>query len=266
MSIALVTGCNKGIGFFIARGLCEKGYAVIMGCRDAAKAGEAESIIRTDFPDAVLYHVTIDLSKPSTIGAAAAEIKDRFGPDLDVLVNNAGFAYTTNSTVPFSTQAEVSTAINYRGTRNMCDTFAPLMKKGGRVVNVSSTLGRLTIIHNDVLKKRWLAAASGDDIDILVGEFVAHTKKGDFAKLGWPESAYGVSKLANTTYTRVFGKTHPEIHVFACCPGWCRTEMSGNEGPRSAQEGADTPLWLATSSECLEHIPQGGFAADRKAV
>lgn len=266
MSTALVTGCNKGIGFCIARGLCEKGYAVIMGCRDTAKAGEAENKIKADFPNAVLDHVTIDLSNPSTIGAAAAQIKAKYAPGIDVLVNNAGFAYTQDSTVPFHTQAEVSTAINYRATRTMCETFAPLIKKGGRIVNVSSTVGRLNIIQSDDLKKRWLAAASEDDVDILVGEFVTHTKSGDFAKLGWPESAYGVSKLANTTFTRIFGKSHPEIHVYACCPGWCRTDMTLQEGFKSAQEGADTPLWLATSDECLSSIPQGGFAADRKAL
>ncbi|KPA80431.1 putative short chain dehydrogenase [Leptomonas pyrrhocoris] len=266
MSIALVTGCNKGIGFYIARGLCEKGYAVIMGCRDAAKAKEAESRIKTDFPGAVLHHVTVDLSKPSTVAAAAIEVKSTFGPAIDILVNNAGFAYKTDSTVPFHTQAEVSAAINYRATRAMCESFAPLIKKGGRIVNVSSTAGTLSIIHGDALKKRWLAADSGDDIDFLVGEFLAHTKTSDFEQLGWPASAYGVSKLANTTFTRVFGKAHPEIHIFACCPGWCRTDMSSQEGLKSAQEGADTPLWLATSSECLNVIPQGGFAADRKAI
>lgn len=266
MSTALVTGCNKGIGYSVARGLCEKGYAVIMGCRDEARAHEAESKLKADCPGAVLYHVTIDLAKPSTIGDAAAHVKDKFGPVLDVLVNNAGIAYSHDSTVPFYTQAEVSTAINYRGTRTVCETFAPLMKKGGRVVNISSSLGRLNIIESDALKKRWLNAGSGDDIDALVDEFLTHTKTGDFRQLGWPESAYGVSKLANTTYTRVFGKSHPDIHVFACCPGWCRTDMTVNRGLKSASEGADTPLWLATSPECLSVIPQGGFVSERKSV
>ena len=266
MTIALVTGCNKGIGFYIARGLCDKGYAVIMGCRDAGRAGEAEQKIKADFPTAVLHHVTIDLSRTSSIDSAAAEVKDRFGPVIDVLVNNAGFAYHTDSKVPFHTQAEVSVGINYRATRTMCEAFAPLIKKGGRIVNVSSTLGTLSIIESDALKKRWLAAASGNDIDVLVDEFLMHTKAGDFKQLGWPESAYGVSKLANTTYTRVFAKAHPEIHVFACCPGWCRTDMTVHKGMKTAQEGADTPLWLATSSECLNTISQGGFASDRKAL
>ncbi|KPI89818.1 putative short chain dehydrogenase [Leptomonas seymouri] len=266
MLTALVTGCNKGIGFYIARGLCEKGYTVIMGCRDATRAREAERKIKADFPNAFVHHVIIDLSKLSTMEAAAAEVKNEFGCTIDVLVNNAGFAYTVDSTVSFHTQAEDSVAINYRGTRAMCDTFAPLIKRGGRIVNISSTAGAVNIIASDTLKKRWLAAASGDSIDILVNEFLAHTKTNDFEQLGWPKSAYGVSKLAITTYTRVFGWAHPEVHVFACCPGWCRTDMSTHQGQKSAQEGADTPLWLATSSDCLDVIPQGGFVADRKAI
>ncbi len=36
-----------------------------------------------------------------------------------------------------------------------------------------------------------------------------------------------------------------KIMVNACCPGWCKTDMSSHQGPKSAADGADTPCWLA---------------------
>lgn len=39
-----------------------------------------------------------------------------------------------------------------------------------------------------------------------------------------------------------------KIMVNACCPGWCQTDMSSWRGPKTAQEGADTPVMLALRS------------------
>ncbi|KAK7195479.1 short chain dehydrogenase [Novymonas esmeraldas] len=237
-----------------------------MGCRDAAKARGAERELRAACPGADLHQVKLDIADTLSIADAAATVQQEFPSGVDVVVNNAGFAYHSDSTVPFATQAEVSTTINYRGTRSVCEAFAPLLKKGGRIVNVSSTLGSLGMLADGALRQRWERTGAFDDIDALVAEFVAHAKTGDFQKLGWPESAYGVSKLALTQYTRVLAALHPEIHVYACCPGWCRTDLSSNTGLKSAQDGADTPLWLASSPECLAAIPQGSFVADRRVV
>jgi len=37
------------------------------------------------------------------------------------------------------------------------------------------------------------------------------------------------------------------LQVNAVCPGWCRTNMAGDKAPRSAEQGASTPVWLATT-------------------
>lgn len=264
MPTALVTGCNKGIGFAIAQGLCEKGYIVIMGCRDSTKAQHAEAAIKETCPSAAIHHVTLDITDLATVGAAAATVHRKFPSGIDVLVNNAGFAYHRDSTAPFATQAQVSVAINYSGSRAVCEALLPFLRPEGRIVNISSSLGALRIIHDPGLQKRWGDANSTADIDALVSEFVAHSRNGDLQAQGWPESAYGVSKLALTTYSRVLGAAHPELHVYACCPGWCRTDLTSNSGVKTAQQGADTPLWLAASSECLASIPQGAFVSDRR--
>ena len=39
------------------------------------------------------------------------------------------------------------------------------------------------------------------------------------------------------------------VNCVLCCPGWCRTDLGGAKAPRTTEDGADTPVWLATSTE-----------------
>ena len=49
----------------------------------------------------------------------------------------------------------------------------------------------------------------------------------------------------------------------ACCPGWVRTRMGGDDAERSVQEGADTPVWLATLPD---DGPSGLLFGDRAVI
>lgn len=62
---------------------------------------------------------------------------------LDVLVNNAATAFKMSATEPFSEQAEVTCRVNFFATMNLCDEFIPLLRHHGRVVNVSSSSGKI---------------------------------------------------------------------------------------------------------------------------
>jgi len=51
----------------------------------------------------------------------------------------------------------------------------------------------------------------------------------------------------------------PDVMVNSMCPGWCRTEMGGEEAPLTAEEGADTLVWLAldaSNSLCGKFVKQ----------
>lgn len=65
---------------------------------------------------------------------------------LDVLINNAGIAYKNRATEPFSEQAEVTCRVNFFGTMNCCDELFPLLRHHGRVVNVSSSAGKVVLL------------------------------------------------------------------------------------------------------------------------
>jgi NAD(P)-dependent dehydrogenase (short-subunit alcohol dehydrogenase family) len=85
---------------------------------------------------------------------------------------------------------------------------------------------------------------------------------GSFAAgLGGP-GAYGVAKAALNALTRALPRDLPPgVKVNACDPGWLRTRMGGPSAPRSAEEGADTVLWLALLPE---DGPTGGFWRNRQ--
>ena len=54
-----------------------------------------------------------------------------------------------------------------------------------------------------------------------------------------------------------------DVKINSCCPGWVRTRMGGPEAPRTPEQGADTPVWLATLPA---DGPSGGFFRERKRI
>ncbi|MER6941765.1 SDR family NAD(P)-dependent oxidoreductase, partial [Nocardioides sp. NPDC000441] len=82
MTVALITGANKGIGFETARQLTDAGYDVFVGARDVERGEKAAAEIGARF-------VRLDVTDDASVAAALAGIEEAAGR-LDVLVNNAG--------------------------------------------------------------------------------------------------------------------------------------------------------------------------------
>jgi carbonyl reductase 1 len=77
-----------------------------------------------------------------------------------------------------------------------------------------------------------------------------------------------MSKLALIAATmiqqRLFDqKADRDIIVNACCPGYIKTDMNSNRGIGTTEQGADTPVYLATL-EVNVKSPRGEFVAERK--
>ncbi|KFM77919.1 Carbonyl reductase [NADPH] 1, partial [Stegodyphus mimosarum] len=83
----------------------------------------------------------------------ASFLKDQYG-GLDVLVNNAAITYKMADTAPFSEQAENTIKINFFATLNVCHHLFPLLRPHARVVNVSSSEGKLSHIPNPELRQK----------------------------------------------------------------------------------------------------------------
>ena len=165
---------------------------------------------------------------------------------------------------PFAEQAETTIAINYFGTLKMCEYFIPLLRKGAdpRIINISSRMGSSHKIKDVGLRNEILSQnLTVSRLSSIMEDFVKHAVAGTHLTTGWPNSAYSVSKIGVTALTKVLARSHPQIKVFSCCPGWCKTDMAGwDSAPKSAEQGADTPTWLVDD----QHAVSGEMYAERR--
>lgn len=278
MRTALVTGANQGIGFEIASLLLTSNDSirVILGCRrqEAARDAAAKLIALTGANENRISILPIDLENFAVNKASAAQLEatDKIVAEqgLSVLINNAGFAFKSDSTAPFSEQSAVTTGINYGGTKNVFYNFLPLLLKWStthpnqpaRVINVSSRAGLLHNIKNDRMKDALRSAELTEQVlDSMVETFCSVPKTTAQADNPICSTAYGFSKVMLSALTRVHAKQFAgKLHVTATCPGWCRSNMAGDSAPRSAAQGAAAMVYLATApEEKLRDIASGNF-------
>lgn len=169
---------------------------------------------------------------------------------MDVLINNAATAYKRASTAPFIEQATNTLKTNFTGTLNITKALLPLVKPGGRIVMVSSSAGRLSIVKPHLQKQFSSATLTEQHLVSLMDQFVQDVAAGDHEAKGWPTQAYAVSKVGVTALTKVITRQlssegRGDILVNSCCPGWVRTDMAGYSATLSPDEGAVTPVHLA---------------------
>ncbi|MDX1572018.1 MAG: SDR family oxidoreductase [Xanthomonadales bacterium] len=223
---AFVTGANRGIGFEICRQLGRLGYRVLVGARDPQSGEEAAAKLRAEGFDAEPEH--LDVGDSASISGCLGRLRSR-RESLGIWINNAG-VYPQGSLLEISPETLGQTLqINTLGAAWCAMAVVPLMiEQGyGRIVNVSSGYG-------------------------------------SFAEGLEGPAAYSVSKAALNAVTVKLAEAVPAtIKVNAACPGWVRTRMGGPDADRSVEEGADTPVWLATLDD---DGPSGGFFRNRKPI
>ncbi len=135
----LVTGCSSGIGLATARLLREKGWQVAPTARKA----EDLDMLRAEGFDPV----ALDVTNSASIADAANEVLRRFDGQLGAIVNNAGFGLTSAiEDAPRAMFRDVF-EVNVFGLQELTNRFIPLFRKQsyGRIVNVSSVLGELSL-------------------------------------------------------------------------------------------------------------------------
>ncbi|XP_044228959.1 carbonyl reductase [NADPH] 1-like [Thunnus albacares] len=267
--VAVVTGSNKGIGLAIVRALCKQFQGdVYVTARDAGRGEEAVQSLASEGLKAMFHQ--LDINDLNSIITAAAFFKDKYG-GVDVLVNNAGIAFKAGDTAPFAVQAEVTLKTNFFATRDMLTHFLPIVKAGGRVVNVSSFVGSRTLSQcSPALQQRFRSEdITEEELVGLMQRFVDETKKDEHKQGGWPETAYGVSKTGLTTLSMILARRlsekrpNDQILLNACCPGWVRTDMAGSKASKSPDEGAITPVYLALLPPGATE-PHGKFVSDKE--
>ena len=239
LKTVLITGATGEIGFGIAKLLAEKKTCkVVILARNKIKAKQTvENLIR-ETGNQNISRIIADLSRKAEIKAVA---KDWNG-SLDVLINDAGATPRRREETPEG--IEMQWATNVLGYFWMIKYFAPHLEKSGssRIVNVASY---------------WAG-----DMDLNDLEFKKRHYNND--------TAYRQSKQADRMLTVAFAERlkSKRITVNVCHPGDVRSTLASNlgyGGHETPEQGAATPVWLATSTE-VEGITGGYFEHLQKAT
>ena len=215
MTITVITGANKGLGYQSARRLIEKGHHVIVGSRDVERGRAAASGLGGG-----ARFVQLDVTSDNSVNAAIADIARHEGR-IDVLINNAGIA-GTYAPAEELTAADATHLLetNLVSIVRMTHAALPLLATSSNpvIVNVSSGMGSF---------------ARKVDGSLIGGS-------------GLVMPLYSASKAAVTMLTTQYAAALPAIRINAADPGYTNTDFNGHSGTQTTQEGTDAIVELAT--------------------
>ena len=233
---AIVTGGSRGLGFETAKGLIAAGIFVYIIGKDLERAKQSAAILGCEYR-------AVDVADSKKFREVLNEITQSatangFGV-LDILILSHGVMSEKMSKTLRTTDEEWrrTLAINLDSVFVAVNQLAPAMTEArtGRVIVYSACLGRMSGpgTHGGLAPYRISKAG--------VNAFVK-----------------------NLSYETGLGARG--FLVDAICPGHCRTDMGGEDAPRSAQEGAETAVWLATRDFNLTTDKTGLLWEDRQVV
>jgi len=146
----LITGASSGIGRATAELFASKGWNVAATMRTPEKSalGSVSERIRL---------FTLDVTDQASVDAAVRDVLDRFGT-IDVVVNNAGYGLVGPFEAQTDAQIRRQFECNLFGVLNVTRAVLPHMRarRQGRIVNVASAAGRMTIpLHSMYSATKW---------------------------------------------------------------------------------------------------------------
>lgn len=205
--VVIVTGANSGLGYETSRMFAAKNATVIMACRTTAKGDDAAQQIRTEFPQARLTVMALDLANLASVREFVKTFTAQHDR-LDVLVNNAGVMALPERRAT-ADGFEMQMGTNHFGHFALTGLLMDVLcnTPGARVISVSSGVHRMGKI--------------------------------DFENLNSEKSygkwrAYGASKLANLLFIkelqRRLAAAGVDAQAMAAHPGYSATNLQQHSG------------------------------------
>ncbi|KAI5360865.1 putative short-chain dehydrogenase/reductase SDR, NAD(P)-binding domain superfamily [Septoria linicola] len=265
--VAAVTGANKGIGLAIVRQLAlqypksplksgpfliyltarsaERGAAAVEELQNDPQLKQAK-VLAADGGDTTISYHPLDISQTKSVQDFRDYLKEEHPDGVDVVINNAGIAMQgfDGSVVKETLQT------NYYGSLEATQDFLPLLRNGGRMVNVCSMAGKLNK-YSDEIREAFLSASKKDvpAVTSVMQQFQQAVDDGREKEAGFPSAAYAVSKAGEIAFTKVIAMEESQrgrdVLLNACCPGYVKTDMTKGGGRKTVDEGAQTPVLLA---------------------
>ena len=242
-NLALITGGSRGLGFETAKVLRQQGFDLILVAKDSQRLSDAKTSLLSDGRTESVEAYSIDFENP-TATASALDAITVTHPEITHLIIAHGVMSEKMSKTLKTTDAEWRRvmSVNLDSVFQIVNRLVPAIveARNGRVVIFSACLGRMSGPGNVGGLAPYRISKAG--VNALVRNLAHETGLG----------ARGVL-------------------VDAMCPNHSRTDMGGPDAPRSAEEGAETAVWLATrefdkSSEDFQKNTTGVLWEDHQVV
>ena len=242
--VAVVTGTTGAIGAAIARSLASQPHTtLILPVRSVAKGESLRSSLLSSLPSADVHLESVDLSDPSSIRALCHRLTSRY-PRIHCLVNNASVCTRKREETPHG--LEMQFAVN-------AFAYFLLMRGLHPALAAASTPQRLSRVVN--VASDYAGVLDLDDLQSSRGRYDL-------------DRAYRQSKQADRALSWHAAALYAKdgIAVNACQPGEVDSQLNRNlgyQGFESAEQGAATPVWLATAEE-LEGVTGKYYSYQRE--
>ncbi|XP_061871515.1 retinol dehydrogenase 16-like [Colius striatus] len=238
----LITGCDSGFGNLLARQLDARGLRVLAAC--LTQPG-AERLRAAASPR--LHTVLLDVTSSRSIAAAAAWVRERVGDrGLWGLVNNAGVSVPTGPN-EWLTKDDFTKVLNVNllGLIEVTLSLLPLVRRArGRVVNVSSVMGRVSFFGGGYCISKFGVEAFSDSLRLEMEHFGV---KVSVIEPGYFKTAVTSCENLQKQFLSLWEKVPEEIKL-AYGDNYCKKSM---EAVEKLQKTCKSDLTLVT--DCMEH-------------
>ncbi|CAG9784327.1 unnamed protein product [Diatraea saccharalis] len=247
--VAVVTGGNKGIGFEIVKGLCQKfNGTVFLTARNEERGLQAVKKLEELDLHPVFHQ--LDITSEESLQTFATHISSNYS-GIDVLVNNAGLLDFDKSVSTYEESKKLIDT-NFMSLLRISKILYPLLKDDARIINLSSDWGLLSNIRKQI----WLDTLVKDNLTVdeitdFVNDFLQAAKNGKnaFVSFAGHYGDYKVSKVAMSALTfvqqRQFNELGKNISINCVHPGFVKSDMTNGMGDFTPERGARAPLYLA---------------------
>ena len=221
--LAIISGGSRGLGYESARGLAAAGFDLALIAKDQTRLESARQS---------LLHEFANTQAGLTITTHAVDLEDQ------VATRNMA----TQMTATLATPKLLMLAHGVMSEK-MSKTLRTTDAEWNRVININ--LNSVFILVNAIAP----AMAEARDGRVVIYSACLGRMSGPGSAGGL--APYRISKAGVNALVRNFahetGMGARGFYVDAICPNHSRTDMGGPDAPRSASDGAETAIWLATA-------------------